>query len=508
MNQRSRAARFVPLLLLASIVDLAQGGWTAQSDLEAGIIHQYAMPFLAGQNDVDGYQLGPTVQRHMKAQIAVCLAGGVTGTRDYLESAYGDLQWVIANRLESDGGLNWNGPQNPYFFEVHQHWFLTASELIRSGLDDRERSEEIRRVQRRIWRYLTETNPGGADFYLNNQINHGPFFAYRDVDRSGRFQTQAPFKGSYEIGAALWSFALHRDSAWLDLDESDSGGVSSVDDRKRGSLTSYLDAMTSQVSFSSDELGFVEPHRSMWVRSLRWNGGGWSGFEPHDWKYTLHMQEGAILNQILTGDARLQSVIRSEVEHLLERIDATGAVEGIPDGYGSAGYEYGEVLSVLGLTTICFLDRDLDLAMRALRGGQRVARYAIRSFPPQCTEDGALLLGGFSRLYEAQTIAGAVAVGLQEDPETPDPVPLRIWPNPSPGSVEFRFTAGPLETGWARILDIAGRERGRIQVKGGADGIGLAEWNRTGHQDLPQGRYNLTLEIGGRRSAASFLIVR
>lgn len=179
-----------------------------------GTIHAFAHSLAASQHADGRYELGKGVQAHLKAEIAMALASEATGDPAYGWSALASLQWIVAEHLEDDGGLNWTGTNDPYFFECHQHWFLIATALAERATGKRGL---FRDLQRLAWRFLLETNPSGRDFYGGNADSLGAFFAYRSVDRKGRFQTQASFKGAYEVGTALWSLSLHRSSRWLRL---------------------------------------------------------------------------------------------------------------------------------------------------------------------------------------------------------------------------------------------------------------------------------------------------
>jgi hypothetical protein len=481
-------------------------GFDIAPTLSTADIGLYATPFLQNQDEEGGYDLGPTVQRHLKAEIAMAVASQATGQGAYAQSALLDMQWVIAHRLEPDGGLNWDGPWNPYFFECHQHWFLIASELIRTttGVEG-----NIRDVQRQVWRYLLETNPADDDFYLNNLHNHGSFFGYRSVDRLGVFQSQAPFKGSYEVGVALWSLALHEDSSWLDGQDSVYKRDEVIARIEVASTSEYLRALESQVSRSAQDDGFVDPGHSRWIRSLLWTGNDWSGWDQPDWKYALHMQEGALLCEILTGEARLEAVARSEAENLIAHVLNDGSIETIPDEFGSIRYEYGEALSALGLAALAFGASDPDLAGRSLLAGQAVAQHVLESFAPVCEEDGALLLAGLARVYQAQTADSLAASGIAELPSRWGAA-LKVWPNPARAGFSVQCAMGPNATGILRIIDVSGRECARMPLSAGACETHTLVWSASdaGLRPLPAGRYTALLEAGASRQAASFLIVR
>lgn len=475
----------------------------------------------AGQQNTDGsYQLTPNVQAHLKAEIAMALAAEATGRRDFLLSAHRDLDWVIANRLEADGGINWNGPQSDYFFEVHQHWFLIASELIRRQ-EASPGAESIKDVQRSAWLYLLRNNPALADFYQDNQARHGVFFAYRDIDRRGHFQTQAPFKGSYEIGAALWSMALHRDDAWLM-----SLPGSPIDSSLAPSR--YLARMVPQIVRPLGEHGFFDPEKRTWIRSVLWNGIDWSDYEPPDFKYVPHMEEGALLYTLLTGRSELLLPAQYEIEEFLSRVYPDGSIRGVPDGYGTPAYEYGTILSCLGLSARLFAVTQPDLGRRVQTAAQRVFQYAARTFDAISSEDRAMLLAGFCRLAEAQRAAADLADGRKVTPgaalsidgpaislqgEAPaltgPSATLLASPNPMRDRIRFLYSIPPEESGTLRVIDASGRRCYEVRLASGSR-EGQVSWDGLDDEGrhLPAGSYQAVLEAGSVRRITRFAILR
>jgi hypothetical protein len=497
------------ILIVALLLTVPVRGRATDPDPRLPItsIETFAAPFFERQHPDGGYDLGPRVQRHLKAEIAMALCARATGDARYAQSAFRDLQWVIQNRLEQDGGLNWDGQANPYLFECHQHWFLLASTLIEGEVGFHA---DIREAQTRVWRYLTDRNPAGADFYAHNQQYCGPFFAYRNVDRNGRFQSQAPFKGSYEVGAALWSLALHRNCTWLDS----SGDRGPMDEEPplppELTVAEHLQRMVSQISLSSEDDGFVEPSRPLWIRSLLWNGITWQGCELHDWKYALHMEEGALLYGILTGESDLQGVSRSEAENLIALVSRDGAVESMPDAFGSENYEYGEALSVLGLAATAFRHTDSDLSSRSLAAGRRTARFVVDHLHPSSDEDCAVLLTGLARIYQAQFPDSALTSGLDGLPSELPSGSLRIWPNPASESVSLGYLLPTSDGAIVRVIDITGRERASFALEKGRVNSGTLLWEPVDEasRPLPSGRYSIVMEAGKRRASQSLIIVR
>jgi len=462
-------------------------------------IRSFANAFIEQQNPNDGgYYITSNVQTHLKAEIAMALASDVLGSFPYAESARRDLDWVVANRLEPNGGLSWSGPQSEYFFEVHQHWFLIASELIRQLSD---RWNDLKWTQCEVWQFLVRTNQAHADFYEDNLANHGTFFAYRSVDRSARFQTQAPFKGSYEIGAALWSLALHRGSTWLN---------SQVGHDQEQGPESYLVRMIPQILQLPDDHGFYDPAKGLWVRSVLWNSMDWSGWETHDWKYALHMQEGALLYSLLTGRTELLGPASKEMDELLPRIAPDGSIRGIPDGYGVAAYEYGEALSCLGLGARAFYERQPLYASRCLQAGQRVFDYAVRTFEPRSSEDRAMLLAGICRVVLAMKPRMEFALDPRDSTNVrSSPLSLSIWPNPMSYHADFFYSIPSSATASLRIVDIAGRERAWIPIEAVQGVTGLVGWDGLDatRQRLPSGRYTAILDSQGNRQVIGLTIL-
>ncbi len=406
LNRRQEAAAAL-MLLGFSVVGVSPCPGRALNDpppVSIEEVRRYALPFVSRQRADGSYNLSPRVQAHEKAEIAMALAAEATQTPSYAQSAWRDLQWVMANRLEPSGGLNWYGPDSQYFFECHQHWFLISSELIRRqiGVPD-----SMRVVQQAVWRFLTGRSPAATDFYLRNQQMNGPFFAYRSVNRNGDFQTQAPFKGSYEIGTALWSFSMIRDLPWMQ------GGKGSAPSDGL-TLSDYLFYSARQAAQPADAMGWFDPGSGRWVRALLWGQKGWMDWQAPDWKYALNMQEGALLYKIMTGATNLDPMIRGETNAILALVRPDGTIATLPDPYGSPQQEYGDAMSVLALAAQAFSREDPAFAATCYHAGLSVANHVIRTLLPESSEDGSLMLRGIARIYQTQTALRAVVAGMAD----------------------------------------------------------------------------------------------
>jgi hypothetical protein len=466
-------------------------------DVTVDLVRSYAEPFIASQNTDGSYILPPNVQTHMKAIIGMVLASRTTGDMRYAESARRNLVWVIRNRMEPNGGINWTGPQNPFFFEVHQHWFLIASEMVRETLGG---PDSLRAVQRRAWLYLLQNNPAAGDFYYHNLVHHGAFFAYRSVDRDGRFQTQAPFKGSYEVGAALWSLALHRGHSWLDVGP---GGIPGH------TVDEYLGRLVTQAQLPPGQKGYFDAERGVWIRSLLWNGLDWSGWETHDIKYALHTAEGALLYSSLSGRRDLLDEERRDIEDLLARVAADGSIRGIPDGNGTPAYEYGEALSVLGLGAQAAWVPVPRIGNRCLEAGRRAAVFAAQMYTPSVAEDRAILLAGLCRVLAAMNNGRTFVTGEERNPIVAPTVTLSAWPNPMSDHVTIRYSIPPGDHRILRIIDTTGRvvALARMESTGSP---GLFKWNGRDARgrELPVGQYRAILEDDRTAGSVGITILR
>jgi hypothetical protein len=457
-------------------------------------IERFAAPFLQGQLYDGSYDITAKVQVHLKTEIAMALAAAVTLDPRYGDSARRDHAWVIRYFLEPSGGLTWDGPQSEFFFECHQHWFLIASHLIGDVTDTLPATLENRRA---VWTFLQRSNPSGQDFYWHNLTHNDAFFGYRCVDREGGFMTQYPFKGAYEVGVALWSLAILKATGEIDPDSTGDDSLS---------VSVYLSRSVEQAALSPSQRGFYAPAEGRWIRSLRWHNPGWYGCEEPDWKYALHLEEGALEYRISTGESVLDVPIRAMLQELLDRVQFDGTLADFPDAGGTVEYEYGEAMSVLGAAAVAFAPYDPLLAEASLRAGESVSRHALITFAPAATEDCAMLLGGLARILQGQQANVALTMDVTETGPA-RAATLRIAPAAAAGPRRITWS-GP-ETGRARLLvvDVTGRQLASLPVPGMG---GSLDWEPRDAQgrDLSAGRYFMILETPESRSSRGFTVLR
>jgi hypothetical protein len=146
----------------------------------------------------------PAIQANEKIDHALCLSFDVTDDQTYLDAVEKNLDWIVGNRIEPNGGLTWKPTNVVDFFECHQLWFILACRLLSERNPDSDYAEAMIKV----WHFLTDQNWADIDWYVHNETSNGAFFAYRNMDRKGHVQN-ASFKGSYEIGTAIWSLSAN-----------------------------------------------------------------------------------------------------------------------------------------------------------------------------------------------------------------------------------------------------------------------------------------------------------
>ncbi|MDD4856614.1 MAG: hypothetical protein PHD74_00755 [Candidatus Krumholzibacteria bacterium] len=150
------------------------------------------------------------VQKHLKSDIALMLAYGVTNDTSCVDAVKRNMDWVISNRWDQSekcmGGLTWALDDSLNYYECHQAWFITAARYLELYASD----YSFHSFLEQAFAFLTDDNFAGVDMYVHNAQTYNAFFAYRAISRDGTIQEE-PFhkwKGAYEIGASLWALAL------------------------------------------------------------------------------------------------------------------------------------------------------------------------------------------------------------------------------------------------------------------------------------------------------------
>ncbi len=115
----------------------------------------------------------------------------------------------------------------------------------------------------------------------------------------------------------------------------------------------YLQMQMDQIIKPYSQHGFWNPDSNNWVGSLLWNEeNGWQGHYRHDWKYSIELQEGALIAAMTLPIFELNPYMAQELEYIHKYIKSNGQVAEME--FNRAQYEYGLVLSVLGLGAVYF----------------------------------------------------------------------------------------------------------------------------------------------------------
>lgn len=175
----------------------------------------------------------------------------------------------------------------------------------------------------------------------------------------------------------------------------------------------YLEEQVTQIQKGCEQKGFWNPNSGNWIRQLNWTGSDWSGFVPHDWKFSMELQEGATQYALITGSEALDNHLRGELEHIHSRVRNDGSIVGIPDGYPLAPkeYEYGAVLSALALGYKYFAKRNPSLAGRILHDLDLLQSFMSSELRPNFDDPFSVVLRGYANLlsaYQASKNVGKV----------------------------------------------------------------------------------------------------
>jgi len=169
----------------------------------------------------------------------------------------------------------------------------------------------------------------------------------------------------------------------------------------------YLEEQVTQIAKGHERKGFWDSNSNNWIRQLNWTGSDWSGFVPHDWKYSMELQEGATHYALITGSEALDRHLKSELEYIHSRIRDDGSITGIPDGYPYAPreYEYGAALSALALGYKYLARKNPSLGGQILRDLDLLHDFMTSEFRPAFQDPFSVILRGYANLLSAYQIS-------------------------------------------------------------------------------------------------------
>jgi hypothetical protein len=222
-------------------------------------VQGYTATFLA--NQTGGAWSGANgIQEHLKRNFGILKAFDVTGNMSYLDAVADNIDYILATFwIPSNGGLEWysNPAASDHFYECHQQWFMIA---VRMLYDASAGVYDYTDEGLQAWLFMTDNNYTNIDMYVHNLINHGAFFGYRQITSGGVIQVDG-WKGSYEIGTALWGMALNYD--W----------VSDYQSSHSPQAYNYLGEMVSQIKNTPAQRGFFNEGNYVLNTSL-WSVAG------------------------------------------------------------------------------------------------------------------------------------------------------------------------------------------------------------------------------------------
>ena len=233
-------------------------GDAVRTSLASTIVENYSTTLISSQA-IDGSWAGTiNLQENLKRDLGLLFAHQVTNDISYLIAVRDNIDYIMNTFwISSNGGLeSYSNPAtSDRFYEYNQQLFMVATRRLngRSGgvYDYTAQGEQA-------WHFLTDNNYAGIDMYVHNYINHNAFFSYHDVQEDGTFQDVDLWKGSNEIGTALWGMVLNYD--W----------VSNYQSSHSAQTYNYLDMMVKKIKNSPSTGGFFR-EGGLYPSSTLWN---------------------------------------------------------------------------------------------------------------------------------------------------------------------------------------------------------------------------------------------
>ncbi len=110
----------------------------------------------------------------------------------------------------------------------------------------------------------------------------------------------------------------------------------------------YFLEQVHQIIKPYSECGFWDEEHENWIRKLLWSDTeGWCGMVPHDWKYSLELEEGALMAAMIAGVYEMIARCADELEYIHAHVNADGSIDDLT--CENTPCEYGLALSSLAL---------------------------------------------------------------------------------------------------------------------------------------------------------------
>jgi hypothetical protein len=177
------------------------------------------------------------------------------------------------------------------------------------------------------------------------------------------------------------------------------------------SIHDYFHEQVGQALLPTGEHGFWDQEDECWAGLLLWSAAdGWYGATGHDWRFSVELEEGALMASIVSGTRPMDQALKSELLYMRKHIDENGALSDLSaiGGIYPGAYEYGLALSALALGVEHFEDEDIFAAQAAYEDLEKVfggvlVRYQDRMEP---CEEAAVMLRGYVNAHDAFLIRG------------------------------------------------------------------------------------------------------
>ena len=228
--------------------------------LASTIVQSYSDTLISSQN-VDGSWNGAIgVQEQLKRDLGLLFAHQIGEHSDttYLFPVKKNLDYILSTYWNPiNGGLeSYENPSaSDRFLEYNQELFMVATRRLAgrsSGVYDFTAKGE------QAWKFLTDYNYAGIDMYVDNYTKNNTFFSYSDMKEDSTVQNVG-WKGSEEIGTAIWGMVLNYTQFGLDNYQSSHSTQP----------YNYLDMILKQIKKSPANGGYFSTAGN-WIRELDW----------------------------------------------------------------------------------------------------------------------------------------------------------------------------------------------------------------------------------------------
>jgi len=270
------------------------------------------------------------------------------------------------------------------------------------------------------WQYrraVTVDNPGGTiltDFQIQISLDNTFDFSEANPNGSDLVITADDGTTLLPLWIESWDATGQLAHIWIKISSIPIAGTSIFMYYGNINALSISDGALTFDFFDDFNDFDIQPRN--WIRSLSWTGSGWSGFVPHDWKYSMILQEGALyysINRLINGWSieSLDSEIEEEFDYLHNNINFDGTVDGLTS---SNQYEYGVILSNLSLGYLYFKYINPILAARCYNDMENVYEYVKSNWQsPSSSNFYSITLRGYTNAWTSFNDYGNITTATE-----------------------------------------------------------------------------------------------